>query len=117
VSADYEYITSVFGIGLEGFSDYDHDELNAFAELGWEPYLVTGVHNGFAALILFRRLLPGRGRTAARKAPAKKTAAKQTAAKKTAAKKTTAQTAAAKTAAKEVPAKKAAAKRAGAGRA
>jgi len=112
VSADYEYITSVFGIGLEGFSDYDHDELNAFAELGWEPYLVTGVHNGFAALILFRRLLPGRGRTAARKAPAKKTAAKQTAAKKTAA-----QTAAAKTAAKEVPAKKAAAKRAGAGRA
>lgn len=112
MSADYEYITSVFGIGLEGFSDYDHDELNAFAELGWEPYLVTGVHNGFAALILFRRLLPGRGRTAARKAPAKKTAAKQTAAKKTAA-----QTAAAKTAAKEVPAKKAAAKRAGAGRA
>lgn len=85
VSVGYEYISGVFGVGLEGFADYDHEELNAYGDLGWEPFMVTAVHNGMAALILFRRPLPAR--RPARKAPAKKVAAKKVAAKKAPAKK------------------------------
>jgi hypothetical protein len=57
VAANFEYWTAVFGVGLDGFSDYDHDELNAIAEQGWEPIQITAVHGGFAAIVLFRREL------------------------------------------------------------
>ena len=55
MTAKYEYWTAVFGVGLDGFSDFDHEELNAIANEGWEPVNLTAVHNGFATLVLFRR--------------------------------------------------------------
>ena len=55
MAAKFEYWTAVFGVGLDGFSDYDHDELNAIAAEGWEPVNMTAVHNGFAAVVMFRR--------------------------------------------------------------
>ena len=70
MAAKYEYWTAVFGVGLDGFSDYDHDELNAIAAEGWEPVNLTAVHNGFATVVLFRREVAA----AAGKAPAKKAA-------------------------------------------
>ncbi|MGH9224280.1 MAG: hypothetical protein ACRD2W_10995 [Acidimicrobiales bacterium] len=74
MAAKFEYWTAVFGVGLDGFSDYDHDELNAIAAEGWEPVNLTAVHNGFATVVLFRRDLAGRAAPAraAKKAPAKK---------------------------------------------
>jgi hypothetical protein len=68
VAAKFEYWTAVFGVGLDGFSDYDHDELNAIAGEGWEPVNLTAVHNGFAAVVLFRRELAGAGTPGAAKA-------------------------------------------------
>jgi hypothetical protein len=97
VAATYEYWTAVFRVGLEGFNDYDHDEINTIAEEGWEPVNLTAVHNGFATLVLFRREVPGASRrqpapvrkaAANKKAtPAKAGAAKGGAAKGSAAKK------------------------------
>jgi hypothetical protein len=94
VAATYEYWTAVFRVGLEGFNDYDHDEINTIAEEGWEPINLTAVHNGFATLVLFRREVPGSGRRAAasstksanakKAAPAKANAAKAGAGKKAA---------------------------------
>jgi hypothetical protein len=55
VAANFEYWTAVFPVGLEGFSDADHDELNAIAEQGWEPFQMSAVHGGFAVVVLFRR--------------------------------------------------------------
>lgn len=55
MAAAYEYWTAVFGVGLDGYSDFDHEELNAIANEGWEPVNLTAVHNGFATLVLFRR--------------------------------------------------------------
>lgn len=66
----YEYWTAVFGVNLDGFSDFDHDELNAIAAEGWEPFTMTAVHGGFAVAVLFRR--PVGGAVAAPAAPAKK---------------------------------------------
>ena len=86
MAANYEYWTAVFGVGLDGFSDFDHEELNAIAGEGWEPVNLTAVHNGFATLVLFRRERatprqrpgpPPRKDTAVKKAPAKKAAAKK----------------------------------------
>jgi len=77
MAAKYEYWTAVFGVGLDGFPDYEHDELNAIAAEGWEPVNLTAVHNGFATIVLFRREVPAASRAAApakaaKKAPAKK---------------------------------------------
>jgi hypothetical protein len=55
VAANFEYWTAVFPVGLEGFSDVDHDELNAIAEQGWEPFQMSAVHGGFAVVVMFRR--------------------------------------------------------------
>ncbi len=55
MAGKFEYWTAVFGVGLDGFSDFDHDELNAIAAEGWEPCTMTAVHNGFAVAMLFRR--------------------------------------------------------------
>lgn len=66
----YEYWTAVFGVNLDGFSDFDHDELNAIAAEGWEPFTMTAVHGGFAVAVLFRRAVGGA--VAAPAAPAKK---------------------------------------------
>jgi hypothetical protein len=85
VAAKFEYWTAVFGVGLEGFSDYDHDELNAIAAEGWEPVNMTAIHNGFATVVLFRREVAPAPRTA--KAAAGKAAASKAAASKAAAKK------------------------------
>ena len=57
MQANFEYWTAVFPVGLEGFSDVDHDELNAIAEQGWEPFQMTAVHGGFAVVVMFRRPL------------------------------------------------------------
>lgn len=89
MAATYEYWTAVFGVGLDGFSDFDHEELNAIAAEGWEPVQMTAVHNGFAVCVLFRRdLAPTRGRIppqpAAPKAVKAVKAVKKVAAKKTA---------------------------------
>jgi len=51
----YEYTTEVFSVGLEGLAAVDTDKLGAMAAEGWEPSLMTPVHNGFATLVLFRR--------------------------------------------------------------
>ena len=75
MAAKFEYWTAVFGVGLDGFSDYDHDELNAIAAEGWEPVNMTAVHNGFAAVVMFRREIAAAGPPA--KAPAKKAPAKK----------------------------------------
>ena len=74
MAAKFEYWTAVFGVGLDGFSDYDHDELNAIAAEGWEPVNLTAVHNGFATVVLFRREVAGAKPAAAKKAPAAKKA-------------------------------------------
>jgi hypothetical protein len=81
VPANFEYWTAVFPVGLEGFSDLDHDELNAIADQGWEPFQMSAVHGGFAVVVLFRRELE----PSPRSGPAPKTASKT--AKKSAAKK------------------------------
>ncbi len=79
VAANFEYWTAVFPVGLEGFSDADHDELNVIAEQGWEPFQMSAVHGGFAVVVLFRRELAPPPRTApvAKRAVAKKAAAKK----------------------------------------
>lgn len=78
MAANFEYWTAVFGVGLDGFSDYDHEELNAIAAEGWEPVQMTAVHNGFATVVLFRReLAPTRGRTPPKPAPTKAAPAKK----------------------------------------
>ncbi|MFP5317172.1 MAG: hypothetical protein ACLGI2_02630 [Acidimicrobiia bacterium] len=69
----YEYWTAVFGVNLDGFSDFDHDELNAIAAEGWEPFTMTAVHGGFAVAVLFRRAVAG-AVAASAAAPAKKAA-------------------------------------------
>lgn len=51
----YDYASEVFSVGLEGFAQVDIDRINALASDGWEPTHMTPVHNGFAALVLFRR--------------------------------------------------------------
>ena len=79
MAAEFEYWTSVFGVGLDGFSDYDHDELNSIAAEGWEPVNLTAVHNGFAVVVLFRRALAPSAR---KSPPAKKAATTAAAAKK-----------------------------------
>lgn len=98
MAAAYEYWTAVFGVGLDGFSDFDHEELNAIANEGWEPVQLTAVHNGFATLVMFRReratprQRPGPPprdsapvkKTLARKSPTKMVPAKRPAAKKAA---------------------------------
>ena len=61
----YEYTTEVFAVGLEGLAAVDTDRLGDMAAEGWEPSLMTPVHNGFATLVLFRResdgtAVPGR---------------------------------------------------------
>ncbi len=68
--ANFEYWTAVFPVGLEGFSDMDHEELNAIAEQGWEPFEMSAVHGGFAVVVLFRRELepPPRNAPPAKKA-------------------------------------------------
>lgn len=71
----YEYWTAVFGVHLDGFSDFDHDEINAIAAEGWEPFTMTAVHGGFAVAVLFRRPAGG-GAAPAPTAPAR--AAKKT---------------------------------------
>lgn len=78
----YEYTTEVFSVGLTGLAPVDEDTLAEMAVDGWEPTLMTPVHNGFATLVLFRRegsggLMPAARRTGAgsprkaAKAPAK----------------------------------------------
>jgi hypothetical protein len=87
VAANFEYWTAVFGVGLDGFSDFDHDELNAIAAEGWEPVQMTAVHNGFATVVLFRREVAPVGasvtRAGAKKAAPKKATKKAVPAKKT----------------------------------
>ena len=83
MAGKYEYWTAVFGVGLDGLSDFDHDELNAIAAEGWEPFDMTAVHGGFAVVVMFRRetLTGGRAavsapvKKAVKKMPVKKTAA------------------------------------------
>ncbi|MFN2507044.1 MAG: hypothetical protein ABR540_23010 [Acidimicrobiales bacterium] len=87
MAANFEYWTAVFGVGLDGLSDFDHDELNAIAEQGWEPFQLTAVHGGFAAIVMFRRELEGAARTSS--GAAKRTAKKPAAKKATAARKAT----------------------------
>ena len=57
MAANFEYWTAVFPVGLEGFSELDHDELNAIADQGWEPFQMSAVHGGFAVVVMFRREL------------------------------------------------------------
>jgi hypothetical protein len=59
VAGKYEYWTAVFGVNLDGFSDFDHDEINSIAAEGWEPFTMTAVHGGFAVVVLFRRAVGG----------------------------------------------------------
>jgi len=66
----YDYTTEVFSVGLEGLAVVDEDRLGAMAADGWEPTLMTPVHNGFATLVLFRREGTGSLKPAARRAPA-----------------------------------------------
>lgn len=66
----FEYTSTVFGVGLDGFSDSDHELLNDLSAEGWEPVNMTGVHNGFAAVVLFRREIGPAGRRSAPAAPA-----------------------------------------------
>ena len=67
----FEYWSAVYTVGLDGLSDEDHLEMNAFAEEGWEPVLMTAVHGGFGTLVLFRR----EAKVVTRPAPVKKTTA------------------------------------------
>ena len=66
----YDYTTEVFSVGLEGLAPVDEDRLGEMAAEGWEPTLMTPVHNGFATLVLFRREGLGALKPAARRAPA-----------------------------------------------
>ena len=80
MAVNFEYWTAVFPVGLEGFSDSDHDELNAIAAEGWEPFQLAAVHSGFAAIVLFRRALtpaPPRRATGAKKVAKKAAGAKK----------------------------------------
>ena len=79
--ANFEYWTAVFPVGLEGFSDLDHEELNAIADQGWEPFQMSAVHGGFAVVVLFRREIEPPPRSVPGPKKAGKTA-KQAAAKK-----------------------------------
>lgn len=74
----YEYTSDVFAVGLEGFAPVDNDKISRMAAEGWEPTHMTTVHNGFAAVVLFRRERTGAPVAATR---VRKTAARQTAAK------------------------------------
>jgi hypothetical protein len=74
LAATFEYWTAVFGVGIDGFSDFDHDELNAIAAEGWEPVQLTAVHGGFATLVLFRREAGAQPRPEPTKKAAKKAA-------------------------------------------
>ena len=70
----YEYTTEVFSVGINGLAPVDEALLEELAEDGWEPTLMTPVHNGFATLVMFRREAVG-GRPGLTKAkPAKKVA-------------------------------------------
>ena len=78
----YEYWTAAFAVGLEGLNDWDQAELNSIAAEGWEPYLMTSIHGGFATLVMFRREAAP-ARAAKKAAPSKKAApAKKAAATK-----------------------------------
>ena len=63
----YDYTTEVFSVGLEGLAPVDEERLGAMAADGWEPTLMTPVHNGFATLVLFRREGSGELKPAARR--------------------------------------------------
>lgn len=88
MAATYEYASATYGVALEGLPVPDEEALNAVTADGWEPVLMTSVHNGFAVMILFRRELghvePRRPAAKSRKAPAKKAAAKKAPAKRAA---------------------------------
>lgn len=103
MAATYEYASATYGVALEGLPIADEEALNAVTADGWEPVLMTSVHNGFAVMILFRREL---GHVAPRR-PATKSSAKKAAEPKAAAKKAPAPRAGAKRA----PAKRASATR------
>lgn len=74
----YEYASATYGVGLEGLPVPDEEALNAVTDDGWEPILMTSVHNGFAVVVLFRRELAGRGPapSVAKKTPAPSVAKK-----------------------------------------
>ena len=61
----YEYTSEVFAVGLEGFAPVDNDKITVMAAEGWEPTHMTTVHNGFAAVVLFRREAGAAGRAPA----------------------------------------------------
>ena len=63
----YDYTTEVFSVGLTGLAPVDEDTLGEMAADGWEPTLMTPVHNGFATLVLFRREGSGALKPAARR--------------------------------------------------
>ena len=65
----YEYTSAVFAVGLEGFAPVDDDRITAMAAEGWEPAHMTPVHNGFAAVVLFRRKATGAPRPVKTAAP------------------------------------------------
>ena len=84
----YEYTTEVFSVGIQGLAPVDEARLEELAGDGWEPSLMTPVHNGFATLVLFRRPAAGGRPGLAKAKPAKKVAkapAKKAAATKKAA--------------------------------
>ena len=57
----FEYTSEVFAVGLKGFAEVDNERITDLAAEGWEPTLMSTVHNGFAAVVLFRReAAPGR---------------------------------------------------------
>ena len=104
----YEYASATYGVALEGLPVPDEEALNAVAADGWEPVLMTSVHNGFAVMILFRREL---GHLAPRRPTAKSSPAKSAPAKAAPAKSSPAKASGATRAARKAPAKAASAKR------
>ena len=74
----YHYTTAVFAVGLEGFAEVDNERITAMAADGWEPLHMAPVHNGFAAVVLFRRegAPPSRPTARATTARTRKTPAK-----------------------------------------
>ena len=76
----YEYTTEVFSVGIQGLAPVDEARLEELADEGWEPTLMTPVHNGFATLVMFRREAgggrpaPAKAKPANKAAPAKKQA-------------------------------------------
>lgn len=78
----YEYTSEVFAVGLEGFAPVDNRKITAMAAEGWEPTHMTTVHNGFAAVVLFRREGGTARRAAATAATAAGTRVRKTAATK-----------------------------------